>query len=1065
MLAAGVLASQAGEEARWLRDAAISPDGSQIAFSYKGDIFTVPVAGGAAKQITSNPEYDGNPVWTPDGKRLVFMSTREGSDDLFITNADGGTPRRLTTHSGNEKPLAFLNDSTLLFNAAQLPGRTSARSPFLTQVYSLNVNRTSPRPHLYLSVPVVSATANSQGDILYQDRKGVEDVLRKHERSSGTADIWLYDNGNFKQLTTFNGGDQCPAWGEGKKFFFVSEKDGTLNVYESETGADKATQLTHFTKHPVRSLTSSRNGLLAFMWDGDIYTLRPGQEPKKLDVTVNADKYNRDLVKYYATGDESNIAISPDGNEVAVIIRGELYVTSTDYKTTKRITDTPAQERCMSFSPDGRTLVFDSDVDGFWQLFTAKIKNPDEKSFAYATDIDIEPLYKCGTSAMQPVFSPDGKKVAFLEDRTTLKVIDLATKKVTTVLDGKYNYSYSDGDVPFQWSPDSNWLLVSYIGQSGWNNTDVAIAKADGTEVVDLTESGHSDYNPQWVLGGKAIAYESGKYGMKAQGSWGNQGDIILMALDPEAWEVFNMTEEEAKLRESNKDDKADDESKDKKDKKDKKGKKNAETDKKAEALNFDLANRRYRTKRLTSQSGNIGDYYLSPKGDKLYYSAMTSDGSYSLHVKDLKKGDTKVLLPGVAGSLFPDKKGENLFVAGRGIKKVNLASTDIKDVEYEARYDRVPSLEHLYIFDHMARQVKDKFYDENLHGVDWQYYTDHYRDFLPYIDNNRDFATLLSEILGELNASHTGGRYYGPGAKMSTAWLGAYFDEDYTGEGLKVAEVFPRGPLAMKSANVNPGDIILSIDGIAIDEDADYFPMLEGKGGKKVRLEVRKPDGKKEFVTVKAANPGAMSEAAYQRWVEHNEKVVEELSGGRIGYAHVRGMDGTSYQTVYDRILGKYRDCDAVVVDTRHNGGGWLHNDLAILLGGKQYVTFKPRGREIGHEPFAQWTKPSVMLVNESNYSDAHGSPYTYQALGLGEVVGSPIPGTMTAVWWETQIDPTLIFGIPQVTNVANDGTVLENTQLNPDIIIYNLPGDVENGVDAQLEGAVKHLMKKTAK
>ena len=198
---------------------------------------------------------------------------------------------------------------------------------------------------------------------------------------------------------------------------------------------------------------------------------------------------------------------------------------------------------------------------------------------------------------------------------------------------------------------------------------------------------------------------------------------------------------------------------------------------------------------------------------------------------------------------------------------------------------------------------------------------------------------------------------------------------------------------------------------------------------------------------------------------MERNERITDSISGGRIGYVHVRGMDGSSYQTVYDRILGKYRDCDAVVVDTRHNGGGWLHNDIAILLSGHKYVTYNPRGRKIGEEPFAQWNKPSVMLVNESNYSDAHGTPYAYQTLGIGEVIGAPIPGTMTAVWWENQIDPSIVFGIPQVTNMANDGTVLENTQLNPDVVIYNAPADVEKGIDAQLEGAVRHLMQKTAK
>lgn len=1049
LMAAGVLCGSAAENARWLRDAAISPDGSKIAFTYKGDIFTVPATGGVATQITSNSEYDGVPVWTPDGRQIVFLSNREGSDDIFITSANGGKPRRLTTNSGKETPLTFLNDSTLLFNTSQLVGKNTSRAPFLTQIYSLNINREAPRPKLFLSLPVVSANANSKGEILYQDRKGVEDVLRKHERSSGTADVWLYRNGDFKQLTTFNGGDQSPVWGKGDSYFYVSEKDGTLNVFEGNINNTSDRQLTKFTKHPVRSLSASQNGLLAFCWDGDIYTLKPGSEPQKISVSVNADDYDSDLVKRYVRSGASDIAVSPEGKEVAFILRGDLYVTSTEYPTTKRITNTPAQERTASFSPDGRTIVYDSDVDGVWQLFTAKIKDPKEKEFAYATDIEIEPLYKCATSAMQPVFSPDGKKVAFLEDRTALKVIDVDTKKVVTALDGKYNYSYSDGDIPFTWSPDSKWLLISYMGDDAWNNTDIALVKADGTQVVDLTESGHADGNPKWALDGKAITYSTGKYGMKAQGSWGNTEDVILMALDPEAWERFNFTKEESELAEKEKKDSEDKDKEDSKDsKKKKKNSKKDKADKKEDKKEtpLDLDNRRYRTRRLTDRSSSMGDYFLSPKGDKLYYVASATEGGYNILTKDLKEGETKMLLKGVAGMLYPDKKGENLFVlTGSGIKKVQLSNSDVKNVEFEAEYDRKPSLERQYMFDHMSNQVRDKFYDANLHGVDWEYYTKHYREFLPYISNNRDFATLLSEILGELNASHTGGRAYSAGASLPSASLGAYFDESYTGDGLKVDEILPRGPLAGKKANIAKGDIITAIDGHKILPETDYFPLLEGKSGKKVRLEVKKANGKTEYPVVKPISGGAQSEMAYQRWVERNEHIADSLSGGRIGYVHVRGMDGESFQTAYDRILGKYRGCDAIVVDTRFNGGGWLHNDLALLLSGKEYVTFQPRGRKIGHEPFAQWTKPSVMLVNESNYSDAHGSPFVYQTLGIGEVVGAPIPGTMTAVWWETQIDPSIVFGIPQVTNVATDGTILENHQLNPDIVIYNAPADVE--------------------
>ncbi|MDE7347339.1 MAG: PDZ domain-containing protein [Muribaculaceae bacterium] len=1059
-----VAAVAMAESPLWIRDVAISPDGQSIAFTYKGDIYSVPVAGGNARQLTSNEAFDSKPIWTLDGKRIVFRSDREGSDDIFIMNANGGGVKRLTTSSIAEQPLAFLNDSILLFSANEMPARGSAQAPILPQTYSLNVNRPGTRPAMFLSMPMLFSSVGKDGRIIFTDKKGYEDVFRKHERSSGTNDIWLFDNGSFRQLTDFNGHDRNAVWAPRKdSFFFLSEEDGTLNVYAADLNGKKR-KLTSFEKHPVRNLSVSDGGLMAFSWDGELYTLSEGGQPTKVNVEIISDDYDSDLVKRYVTGGASSFFPAPKGNELAIVIRGDVYVTDSKYNTTKRITDTPDQERTVSISPDGKTMVYDSDRDGYWQLFTAKIKNPKEEQFAYATEIVEEPLYKCETSAMQPVISPDGKKVAFLENRSTLKVIDLETKKVTTALDGKYNYSYSDGDQQFVWSPDSQWLLMNYIGIGGWNNTDIALVKADGSEVIDLTESGFSEGNPKWVLDGKAIAFESAKYGMKNTGSWGNQSDIILMALDGEAWDDFNMTEEEAALKEKDsKDDGDSDSSDDKKGKKVKKGK-NEKAEKKDDKPKFipDLANRRYRTKRLTGNSAMIGDFFLTPKGDKLYYTASSTEGKRNLYCRDIKKGDVSVVTSGIYG-MEPDAKGENLFLWGNsGIKKMSIANDKIEDVEYEALYDRNPSKEREYIYDHMLRQVNDKFYDENLHGVDWAFYGEHYRKFLPHISNNRDFAEMLSEILGELNASHTGGRAYGNGASLSTASLGAYFDDAYDGNGLKVAEIIARGPLSTKSADIKPGEIILAIDGESIAPRQDINAMLDGKAGKKVRLSVKGLDGKTRDVTVRPVSMGTLSDLSYERWIEHNERVVDSLSGGKIGYIHVKGMNTASYQNAYERLLGKYRNCGAVVVDTRYNGGGWLHNDLAILLNGKEYARYSPRGQYIGSEPWAQWTKPSVMLVNECNYSDASGTPYVFQTLGIGDVVGAPIPGTMTAVWWETQIDPNLVFGIPQVTNLSVEGRPLENQQLNPDVVIYNSPAEVEAGRDAQLEGSVRHLMQK---
>lgn len=1055
----------------WLRNPDISPDGKTIAFTYKGDIYTVPVQGGNARQLTSSSAFDTTPKWSPDGSKIAFASEREGSLDIFVMDAVGGTPRRLTTNSGSEQLRAWLDDDNILFAASMQPAAEAAMGAFLPQTYVISTTPGS-RPRLFMSIPTTSVSV-SGNKLLYQDRKGYEDVLRKHEHSSGTADIWLLTlgkdgnakDGSFKKLTDFNGQDICPVWdgsGENGNFLYVSEEDGTLNVYEANINTGSKKQLTKFTTHPVRSLSASKDGkIMAFSRDGKLWTMTRSSEPKEVNVSIIADNYASDVVKSLRKSGATSIAVSPEGNEVAFVMRGNVYVTSMDYATTKQITSTPEQERIVDFSPDGRTLVYDSEREGIWQLFTATIKNPDEENFTYATEIVEEPLYKTSVPAFQPAFSPDGKKVAFLEDRDELRVIDIATKKVNTALEKKYNYSYHDGDVEFTWSPDSRWFLTSYIGNGGWNNTDIALVAADGSKVIDLTNSGYNDSNPHWAIDGKAMTWESDRAGYRSHGSWGAESDVYIMFFDGDAFDRFNMSEEEAKLADKAKDKKEKDDADDKKDgkksKKDKKGKKEKEEKEPADLLKFDLENARYRVVRLTDSSSLLGDHYLDKKGENLYYGA-----NGDLYVKKIRDDETKVVSKGNGrGGFEPTKDDDAIVIIGRGgITKVEIPSGTAEKVEFEAPLAYNAAAEREYIYEHMLRQVKDKFYDVDLHGVDWEMYGNEYRKFLPHINNNYDFAELLSEILGELNASHTGGRYRSPGATMLTANLGAFFDESFDGDGLRVAEVLKMGPLATAEAAIVPGEIITAIDGEKILAGKEYFTMLEGKAGKKVRLTVLSNEGKERTVYVKPVDD--VSELLYRRWVEHNRAVVDSVSGGRVGYVHVEGMDSPSFRKTYEEMLGLHRNCDAIIVDTRFNGGGWLHNDLAVLLAGKEYARFTPRGRYIGSEPFSQWHKPSVMLVNEGNYSDGYGAAYAYQTLKLGDIVGAPIPGTMTAVWWETQVDPSLVFGIPQTTNSTLDGTPLENRQLNPEIIIYNSPAEMLNGHDAQLIGATRHLLDK---
>lgn len=1070
------LLSFAQESPLWLRHSAISPDGTEIAFCFKGDIFIVPAQGGRAMQLTSNPAYDTTPVWSPDGKMIAFASDRYGSVDLYVVNRNGGEPKRLTTFTGNEMPLAFKSSTELLFTTNERPSTESIQFPSgFNQVYLISIG--GGRAKMLTSMPMESLSISKDGNTwLFQDKKGYEDTYRKHHTSSITRDIWSYipSSGKYAKLTNFKGEDRNPVWSaDQQSFYYLSEQNGSFNVYKRGLNGGDATQLTHFTTNPVRSLSIGSNGLMCFSYNGELYTMKEGQQPQKLNVQIVTDSDDKDLIKQIKSSGATDMAVSPEGKEVAFILRGDVYVTSVEYKTTKQITDNPYQERNIDFSPDGRSIVYSSERNGLWQVYQTSIVDKNEKLFCYATTLKEENISNSDKTSFQPKYSPDGKEVAFLENRTAIKVVNLKSKQSRTVMDGKYEYSYSDGDQDFAWSPDSRWILTEYIGIGGWNNKDIALVKADGSgEIHDLTESGYSDGSPKWVLGGKAMIWQSDRAGYRSHGSWGAESDEYIMFFDVDAYDRFMMSKEDLAILEEQ--EKADKDKKDKEAaaKKDDKKKKKDGADKKetkesVKPLVFDLENCKDRIVRLTGNSSNLGDAVLTPKGDKLYYiSSFEEDGDLWMH--DLKEDETKIVQKGVGyGRLLTDKAGKNIFMLSKGgMKKIEIEGGKVKPIAFESFFNYRPAEERAYMFDHVWRQVKEKFYDPTIRGIDWDGYHKNYERFLPYINNNYDFTEMMSEFLGELNGSHTGARYYAAGPSLRDASLGMFYDDTYTGDGLKVKEIIAKSPLTLKKNDVKAGCILEKIDGTPITKDMDYYPLLEGKAGKKVLLSFYNPQGGKRFdVTINALSTAAEGNLLYTRWVERNRKMVDELSGGKLGYIHIKAMDGQSFHTLYSELLGKYRNKEAVIIDTRHNGGGWLHDDVCTLLSGKEYTRYTPRGQYIGSDPFSKWTKPSCMLICEDNYSNAHGTPWLYKELKIGKLIGAPVPGTMTAVWWETLIDSSIVFGIPQVGSMDNRGHYLENQELEPDILVYNDPVDFQKGKDAQIEAAVKEMLQEIAK
>jgi tricorn protease len=472
---------------------------------------------------------------------------------------------------------------------------------------------------------------------------------------------------------------------------------------------------------------------------------------------------------------------------------------------------------------------------------------------------------------------------------------------------------------------------------------------------------------------------------------------------------------------------------------------------------------------RLTTHTSVMNDAVINNNNDKLYYLARFETGA-DLWMTDLRTKETKLVtkLDANQAGFELSKDGKSLFVVSSGrIIKLDPESGKRENVNINGEMIQNAAGERAYVFEHAWRQVKKKFYVPDLHGVDWTFYYKEYKKFLPYIKNNYDFADMLGEMLGELNGSHTGCRYAPPQVNTdATASLGIFIDHSYTGKGLKIAEVIEKGPLDKVASKIKTGHIIESIDGEQLLPEKDFYQFLNRKAGKLTLLSVFDPQTNTRWEeSVKPVTLGAENELFYLRWVENRRKETERLSGGKIGYVHVRGMNDPSMRVVINEVLGKNFDKEAIVVDTRFNGGGNLHEQLSDFLSGKKYFDIIPHGQHIGYQPQTKWIKPSIVLMGESNYSDAHLFPVAYKLKNLGQTVGMPVPGTGTFVWWETQIDPTLVFGIPQGGWRMPDGKFCENTQLEPDIKIKNEPGLMSNGRDQQLERAVQELLKSLPK
>jgi tricorn protease len=1044
-------AETTGTTPLWIRHPAISPDGKTIAFAYGGQLWLVGADGGEATPLTSGDFYSTRPVWSPDGQTIAFACKRNGHFDVFVTPADGGTPLRLTHHSADDLPHAFSADGrTIYFGSSRIGSpETELVGSFHKNQQLYTVPATGGVVKLLLSTPALDVASSPDGKTLVYDSCPVyENEWRKGAVSDGTRDLWLFDvvAGTHRQLTSNRGEDRDGFFApDGASVYYISEQNGgSFNVYHvALTNGAIPQPVTHHQGRPVRFVSADQNGTLVYVYDGSIWRHdAESGEARPLDIHIRQSPLVSGTFSANALRYASEIVVRPDGSELAIVARGEMFVVSTANGQSRRITTTPAFEQHVSFSPDGRRLLYVSERDGASEVYEVSL--PEGRTgFASPGKLEEVKLIASEVDLLFPSYSPDGKRIAYLENRNRIKIWDREQNTTTEPLPPGHLYSYLDGDHQFVWSPDGRFILTTVGSIAG--DMDIALCDARGEEApVNLSKSGYGNMNPYFMPDGHAVLWSSDREGLRSSEGDGRQADLFIAHLTQESYAAFK----QARAGTATATEKATNES--------------------ATPWQPQTDSIRHRITRLTPYSlDNVVSIKAFPDGQAVLVLAVNGLGQLAgYRIGITEPSFTQLFVkPLTYVNVTMNDEGTALYGIGPGgLDKLTLADGRSSPIPFSAQMDYDPRGEMAWLFQHLWQMTKLKFYEPAMHGRDWETIRSDYAQYLPGLQTWEDFCDLLGEMAGELNASHMGCFWlHQPELADATAALGLYTDSEYAGPGINIKQVLAGGPCDLTVHPIATGSVITEMNGVPVLHDEHLHEMLNHKAGTPVELTMLAPaGGEPEQIVVTPVGLAEEKELAVDQWMARRREWTSQQSNGRLGYLYISAMDGANYQHAVDYVFGEGRDKDGIVIDVRYNRGGNLHDQLVALFTGDVTADFYARdGFHASRIPSDRWGKPSILLVNAASYSDGSIFPHLYQRMNIGPIVGARVPGTGTAVWWMELLNKNIKYGIPQLGAKDRVSGWFENNETVPDILVYNNPEDVAAGRDPQLNAAIDHLLK----
>lgn len=1033
VVAVGVIYNDsAAAQILYARYPTLSPDKQTIAFSFRGDIWSVPTGGGKASRLTIHRADDIRPQYSPDGKWLLFSSRRFDNFDIFVMPAQGGPVKQLTNITSDDYGTGWFPGSDSVVFYSERDGRSDIFKVSIDGGTQIKLTGD------YREREYDAQISADSKYMIFNTGSGLLRWWRRDLRTAANADIFLQDRTKIPftstRLTNHPNHEIRPILNQARgEVYFIANYDNTwAQIYKMPITGGDPVKLTNFKDDGVQWLNSSPDGdFLVFEQGFKIWTLDPSTGyPMEVPITVESDEQINTVERKLLDNPIQWLAISPDDKKITVVIHGEVFVIPAENPVeARRITFSSGREHHVTWGSDSKTLYYCSDRDGDYAIYSADALTGVEKRLTKSTEAEMKPLP-----------SPDGKYLAFYRGTNKIVLLDLATGKEDVWIDGLFHDYAIEETMEFSWSPDSKWLAYTNAGLT--YESDIWVKSIDG-KTANISKFAGDNSRPRFTSDGKQLYFT---------GSLFDQRETFVIDLQNKPVEFFESSLDSLFTDSAGKDSV--------KTKKDKKA---------IPVVTIDfnqIDKRRNRAYRL--ESDNTWPV-LTPDGKKYYFVASLLGKSeiWSANAKD--EAELKqITSSGKAKSqLTISSDGKKLYFLEDGkLKSVSIPDGKAETISVKATMEVDIVANNRQKFNESWRMLKNYFYDPTFRGTDWDATRRKYEPVLEHIRTDLEFSDFMIELMGELRGSHVDLALdeSKPSDAIASAAIG--IDLDYAlidrSNQFRITHVYAQSPADY--AELHEGQFVAAIDGKKLSKETDFESLLSGKVGKRVILAVSdSPGGATHEVDVKPISYSQFENIRYQDWVEKRRGIVDSLSQGRIAYLHIRSMGAAALQLFREQLVSIAGSKDALIVDVRDNPGGSIAVHLLPMLDRTPWLmrSFRdyPTVSENKYRSKA-FEGPKACLINGYSGSNAEIFAEGFRRLKLGPIIGTPTGGAVIGTAEYYLLDGTHVRR-PSWGAYTVDKEDTDLVPRQPDILVENLPDDLIAGRDPQLVRAVSELLK----